>query len=129
MISETELESSSNNNFDVGENANVTKIFNQTYKLAKMRFSDIDYKESHTEWLKLIRHTKTTVNDLISVVSLTSTRNKIDEEKTSRELKAMREAILAEVDRRNTNKISNNATRLDIVGLVLAAVTLIAIFV
>ena len=129
MVSGTEFKSSSDNNFDVGENVNVTKIFNQTYQLAKMRFSDPGYKKSHIEWLKSIRNTKTTIDDLISVVSLTSTRNRTDEEKISRELKALREAILAEVDHRNTNSISNNATRLDIVGLVLTAVMAISIFV
>lgn len=129
MVSGTEFKSSSDNNFDVGENANVRKIFKQTYELAKMRFSHPDYNQRHTEWLESIRSIKTTINDLISVVSLTSTRNRTDEEKISRELKALREAILAEVDHRNTNKISNNATRLDIVGLVLTAVMVISIFV
>lgn len=105
----------------------VKEIYNYTlYKATLDSIDTIDnkhhYQITHDNWLKLIQDDEVDVKDLVSLVSLLITRDidkkgNIDKEnktkKMSRELKASREAIISEINRRNTKTITTTMTSLD----------------
>ena len=105
---------------DPTDSSEVNELFNLTLEKAELKEIDENYQERHKKWLRSIQNEdKYKIKDLISLVGLLGTRD-IDKQghiketkQMSRELKASREAILAEIDRRNTEKITDTMNKLD----------------